>query len=143
MSNLDRFLKQNKIIKPNTVYRATASIVDENGEPMEWVIKPLTTVESEAIREQCTKDVPVNRKPGLFTQKVDPREYTAKLMVASILEPNMYDAELQDSYGVKTPEDLLRQMVDDPGEYNAFGMFIFEYNNLTKTLEGQVEEAKK
>ena len=40
------------------------------------------------------------------------------MMVASIVEPNLNDKTLQDSYGVMTPEDLLTEMIDNPGEYN-------------------------
>ena len=34
-------------------------------------------------------------------------------------------------------------MVDDPGEYNAFGQFVQEFNHLDKALDDIVEEAKK
>ena len=43
MSNLSLFLKKNKIQKENTTYPATKSLLDENGNPLLWEIKPLTT----------------------------------------------------------------------------------------------------
>ena len=51
-------------------------------------------------------------------------------------------AELQDSYGVKTASDLLKEMVDDPAEYNNFVEFVQEYNGLDETMNDKVEEAK-
>ena len=42
MSNFSRFMKKNKIAKENTTFPATKSLVDENGNPLEWTIKPLT-----------------------------------------------------------------------------------------------------
>lgn len=43
MSNLSRFLKENKKVKENTKYAATKSLTDEKGNPLEWEIRPLTT----------------------------------------------------------------------------------------------------
>ncbi|HQD36737.1 MAG TPA: hypothetical protein PKI14_05790 [Fervidobacterium sp.] len=142
MSNLKLFLKQNKKVRENTTYPATKSLCDENGNPLLWEIKPLTTKESEDIRESCMVEVPVKGKPGMFRPKLNTSLYLAKIMVASIVHPNLYDAELQDSYGVKTPEELLKEMIDDPGEYNDFAAFIQEFNGFNTTLEEKVEEAK-
>ena len=64
------------------------------------------------------------------------------MMVASIVEPNLNDKTLQDSYGVMTPEDLLTEMIDNPGEYNDFGKFINEYNGFNEGVNEKVEKAK-
>lgn len=142
MSNLSLFLKKNKKVKENTTYPATKSLVDENGKPLEWVIKPLTTKENNELRDQCTYEVPVKGKPNMFRPKIDTNLYIAKMIVASVVEPNLYSAELQDSYGVKTPEDLIMEMIDDPGEYNDFAAFIQKFNGFNITLEDKVEQAK-
>lgn len=142
MSNLSLFLKKNKKVRENTTYPATKSLVDENGKPLEWTIKPLTTKENEDIRESCTFEVPVKGKPNMFRPKVNTSQYLAKMIVASVVEPNLYNAELQDSYGVKTPEDLLKEMIDDPGEYNDLAAFIQKFNGFNTTMEDKVEEAK-
>ena len=142
MSNLNRFLKNNKIKKENTTFPATKSLLDEEGNPLQWVIRPLTTKESEDIRDTCTKDVPVVGKPNMFRPKLNMSQYLAKTLVTCIVEPNLYNAELQDSYGVKTPEDLLKEMIDDPGEYNEFVAFVQKFNGFNTTMEDKVEEAK-
>jgi hypothetical protein len=142
MGNLSLFLKKNKKVKTNAHYAATKSLCDENGNPLEWEIKPLTTKEAEDIRTECTTEVPVTGKPGMFRPKLDSKMYFAKLISACIVFPDLYNAELQDSYGVKTPEDLLKEMVDDPTEYNAFAEFIQNFNGLDETLADKVEEAK-
>lgn len=59
MGNLSLFLKKNKKEKKNGYYAATKSLCDDNGKPLEWEIKALTTRETDAIREECSKDVPV------------------------------------------------------------------------------------
>ena len=142
MGNLSLFLKKNKKIRENTKYAATKSLLDENGEPLKWEIRALTTKESEDIRVACTMDVPVPGKKGMYRPKVDSKEYIAKLITSCVVFPDLYNKELQDSYGVKTPEDLLKEMVDDPTEYNAFAEFVQGYSGLDETLEDKVEEAK-
>lgn len=142
MSNLNRFLKNNKVQKENTTFPATKSLTDENGNALEWVIKPLTTKENEEIRDACTFEVPVKGKANMYRPKLNSSLYLAKMMVKSIVEPNLYNAELQDSYNVKTPEDLLKEMIDDPGEYNDFASFIQNFNGFNTSMEDKVEEAK-
>jgi hypothetical protein len=142
MSNFSRFMKANKIAKETTKMAVTKSLVDENGNPLEWTIKPLTTRENDDIRDDCMRDVPVVGKPNVFRPKLDTSKYIAKMICACVVEPNLYDAELQDSYGVKSPEELLKEMVDDPGEYQDLAAFIQNYNGFDTTLEDKVEEAK-
>lgn len=142
MSNLSLFLKKNKKVKENTNYAATKSLCDDKGKSLEWEIKPLTTKENERIREDCTYEVQVKGKPNQFRPKINSNEYLARMIVASVVEPNLNNAELQDSYGVKTPEDLLKEMIDDPGEYSDFAVFIQQFNGFTETLDEEVEEAK-
>lgn len=142
MSNFNRFMKANKAVRENTTFPATKSLVDENGKPLEWTIKPLTTTENENIRESCMIDVQVAGKPNIYRPKLNTSKYIAKMAIASIVEPNLYDKELQDSYGVMTPEDLLKEMVDAPSEYNDLVAFIQNYNGFNTTLEDKVDEAK-
>ena len=87
-------------------------------------------------------DVPVKGKPNVYRPKLNTSKYIAKMMCACIVEPNLYDKELQDSYGVMTPEDLLKEMIDDPGEYQAFATFVQDFNGFNTNLEEKVEEAK-
>lgn len=142
MGNLSLFLKKNKKVKTNAFYAATKSLCDDKGEPIKWEIKALTTRESEEIRDICTTEVPVTGKPGVFRPKIDSKLYISKLIAACVVFPDLYNAELQDSYGVRTPEDLLKEMVDDPSEYNAFAEFIQNFNGLDESLEDKVKTAK-
>ncbi len=142
MSNFSRFIKENKAKRENTTYVASKSFTDENGQPMSWTLKPLTTRENDFIRDDCTKDMPITGKPGAFRPKIDTSKYIAKMICASVVEPNLNDKELQDSYGVMTPDELLKEMIDDPGEYSDFAAFVQQFNGFTTTMEDKVEEAK-
>lgn len=141
MSNFSKFMKANKIQKENVMHPVTKSLVDENGEPLLWELKPLTTKENEHIRELCTVDVPVKGKPNQFRPKVDMDKYQTKLVCAAIVSPDLNNAELQNSYGVMTPEDLIKEMVDNPAEYTDLMVFIQQLSGF-KTLQEEVDEAK-
>ena len=142
MSKFNRFMKGNKIKKENTTFPVTKSLVDEDGKPLLWTIRPLTTRENDDIRDECMMEVPVVGKPNVYRPKLNTSKYIAKMLCACVVEPNLYDTELQNSYDVMKPEELLKEMVDDPGEYNAFVTFVQEFNGFNTTLEDKVEEAK-
>ena len=63
------------------------------------------------------------------------------MIAASVVYPDLYNKELQDSYGVTTPEDLLLEMVDDPAEYNEFVKFVQDMSGF-ESMSEKVDEAK-
>ncbi|MBQ9604157.1 MAG: hypothetical protein IJR45_01970 [Firmicutes bacterium] len=132
--DLKLFLKENKIEREGRRYRATSSLLDEEGRAIEWVLRPVSTRENEEIRESA-----VTRSGGEY--RFDAELYTARLAAAAVEEPNLYNAQLQDSYGVSCPEDLLREMVDKPGEYSALVREVQDMNGFT-SLKEKVEQAK-
>lgn len=142
MSNFSRFMKANKVVKQNEKYAPTATLTDENGKPLEWEFRPIPTKENEALRDSCTVEVQVTGKPNMFRPKLNSSQYIAKMIVASTVYPDLYNAELQDSYGVKTPEELLYAMVDNAGEYQDFSAWMQKYQGFTKPFEEKVEDAK-
>ncbi len=141
MNSFAQFMKKNKVQRNNVKYAATKSLLDENGKPLLWELKPLTTKQNEDLRDKCTVDVPVSGKPNLFRPKLVTKMYVAKLIAASVVYPDLYNKELQDSYGVTTPEDLLLEMVDDPAEYNEFVKFVQDMSGF-ESMSEKVDEAK-
>lgn len=142
MSNFSRFMKSNKIEKKNGFYAPTRSLCDEKGNPLEWEFKHITSKENDGLRDECTIDVPVTGKPNMFRPKLQSSKYMQKMIAASVVMPDLYDKELQDSYGVTTPEELLLAMVDDPGEYNDLAAFVQQFQGFNVSFEDKVEEAK-
>lgn len=140
--DLKLFLKENKKEPQTTEYAATKSLTDSKGKPLMWTIKPLTTEQSEDIREACTVEEPIAGKMGQYRTKLLTKKYLAKLVAACVVEPNLYSQELQDSYGAMSPEELIVKMIDNPGEYNDFCLYIQKINGLGTTMAQQVEEAK-
>ena len=82
MGDLSRFLKKNKKTKENLKISATTTLTDENGKPLLWEVRPLTTKEDNALREDCTVDVQVTGKPGMFRPKFNANRYLAKMAAA-------------------------------------------------------------
>lgn len=142
MSKFSKFMKANKAVKENGFYPATGSLCDEKGNPLEWEFKHISSKENEEIRENCTIDIPVTGKPNMYRPKLKSSDYIRKMIAASVVLPDLFDAELQDSYGVKTPEDLLMAMVDDPGEYNDLAAFVQKFQGFNVSFEDKVDEAK-
>ena len=120
MSNFSYFMKANKKVKENVIHPVTASLCDANGKPVDWEFRHITSKENDEIRE----------------------EYTKELLIKSIVTPDLYNVELQNSYGVKKPDDLLMAMVDDPGEYNALVAFVQNLQGFNTSFNDLVDEAK-
>lgn len=142
MSDLGRFMKKNKVVKEHIKLVATRSLTDEEGKPLLWEIKPLTTKEDSVIRDECTVDIPVTGKPGMYRPKFNSSRYLEKMAARSVVSPNLDSKELQDSYGVMCAEDLVKEMIDDPGEYNVFMTRLQEYHGFTEAFQDKVDEAK-
>ncbi len=142
MSRFSKFMRENKVEKKNGFYAPTKSLCDENGKPLEWEFRHITSKENEGLRDECTVEVPITGKPNMYRPKVLSGKYIKKMIVASVVLPDLYDAELQDSYGVSTPEELLLAMVDEPGEYNELAAFVQKFQGFDTSFDDKVEQAK-
>ena len=69
-------------------------------------------------------------------------EYIAKMISACVVEPSLFDIDLQNSYGVSKPEELIKEMIDNPAEYDDFAVFVQSYNGFDISLSEKVEQAK-
>lgn len=140
MSNFSVFMAGNVLKADSVKYVASKRIID-NKKPVEWELKAIDSDLDEAIRKECTKKVPVAGKRGQYTQETDTDKYISKMCVACTVYPNLNDVELQDSYGVKSGEALLKKMLL-PGEYTDFKAKVMEVNGYDMSMEDLVDEAK-
>lgn len=69
-----------------------STLKDENGNVVMWQIRHITTEENEDIRQECMEE-----KGGKYRLNVN--KYLSKITAMSVVYPNLYDADLQDSYG--------------------------------------------
>lgn len=142
MSDFTRFMKGNQKVFANEKYAPTASLCDEQGKPLVWEFKHLTTSETNAIRDDCTVQVPIEGKKGVYTTALDSTEFVNRLITESTVYPDLNNASLQDSYGVNTPEKLLLAMVNRPGEYNDLAAFISDMQGSGEDINDLVKKAK-
>lgn len=140
MSDFSVFMAGSAATNETVKYVASKRFV-QNKKPVEWELKAVTTSLDEAIRKECTKKVPIAGKRGQYTQETDTDKYIGKLCVACTVYPNLNDAELQDSYGVKSGDELLKKMLL-PGEYTEYKAKVMEVNGYDMSMEELVDEAK-
>ena len=140
MSDFAAFMKGNANEIEHVKFVASKRFKIKN-KPIEWEIKAIDSDLDDAIRKECTKRVPIAGKRGQYNQETDTDKYLAKVCVACTVYSNLNDAELQDSYGVKSGEALLKKMLL-PGEYTDYKVKVMEVNGFDMSMEDLVEEAK-
>lgn len=138
MADLKGFFAQNVVKLENVKFALSNRFLDENGKPHEWELRALDAGESETIRKDCTRRVKVGNQ---YTIEIDNEALAIKMMVASIVFPNLDDKALQDTYGVMGAEQLLKKMLT-VGEYSALSKKISEINGFDESMDDVVEEAK-
>lgn len=139
MSNLQAFFAQNT--KAEIVDEVVVSdrFKDENGKPIPWKIRAITEAENEQLRKAATQYV--KGSGGRRVAEIQPEIYMAKVVVSSVVFPDLKDAELQKSYGVLGAEDLLKRMLLS-GEYARLVQAVQEINGFDKDINELVEEVK-
>ena len=142
MSKFSAFMKANKNVKENEEFAPTTSLLGSDGTPVRWEFRHISSNENDKLRDENTIEVQVTGKPNLFRPKLITSKYLMAMIVKSTVFPDLYDKELQDSYGVMTPEDLVYAMVDDAGEMQDFQLWMQKFQGFTKSLDEKVDEAK-
>lgn len=152
MSKFSAFMAQNviqvenkKIAVSNRFIERDAEgnpVLDKKGKtiPILWEIKAISSEVNDELRRKSTVSVPVAGRRGMTTRELDDVKYTSALLAASVVFPNLMDAELQDSYGVKTPEALLKKMLL-PHEEAKLAQEVTSFSEI-EDYESLVEEAK-
>ncbi|MCJ7856456.1 phage portal protein [Lachnospiraceae bacterium NSJ-143] len=136
--DLGIFLRKNRENTSNTFYAASKGFVAD-GEPVKWEIRPLSGSEEEKIRDMCIKRSA--KKNGGYTEELDYSRYLGKIAAASTVYPDLFDEELQNSYGVWGEDLLLKEMLTS-GEYIAYIKKVKEVNGFDITDRELVDEAK-
>lgn len=140
MNTLRAFLAQNaKKIEKQTMI-VSDRFCDENGAPVPFEYKCITNAENAALRRASMVQKPVPGKEGQTAEEVDFDLFTAKLIARCTIFPDLENAELQDSYGVCSPEELIQTMLN-PGEFSKYHSAILEINGFGKPVN-LVKEAK-
>ena len=140
MSDFAVFMAGNAA-KEETVKYVASKRFAIKGKPVEWEIKAIDSDVDEILRKDSTKRVPIPGKRGQYNQETDTDKYIGKMCVACTVYPNLNNAELQDSFGVKSADALLKKMLK-PGEYTEYKAKVMEVNGYDMSMEELVDEAK-
>lgn len=135
--DLKSFLNKENKGNETFEYVPTQKFKDENGKAIPWTFKKLNIDEYETIRDECTSINFADKGKTKFNNAL----FNKKIVCNSVVEPNLNNAELQDSYGVKRAEDLVTKLFDNAGEYYNLLAYLLEVNGF-KNLGEDVEEAK-
>ncbi len=109
----EMFMRQNAVGIKNIKYVVGKYYKDEHGEPVEWEIRSLNYAEIEEILVGCLKKGP----RGLT---IDFPKSVNAIMTNSVVVPNLNDVKLQDRYGVKSKEELIKVMLTSKEYYVLF-----------------------
>ena len=138
--SLSAFMRPNVAEIKNACFAPSPRFVGEDGKPVEWEIRCISADEYARIRSSCIRQVPVIGKKGQYTQQLDTYTFQAKVAAACTVFPDLTNAELQDSWGVTKPEDLVGAMLIG-GEFDDYITEVFEVNGFKDEPE-LVDEAK-
>lgn len=135
--NFNSFFKQNAKMVENKKITISERFTKENGEVETFEIRAISAQDDQLLRDNCTiiKDINGQKLP-----MIDSIKYQAMLCAACVVYPELGNAELQDSYGVKTKQDLLTAMLL-PAEFQDLATEVNKVNGF-KTLGELTKEAK-
>ncbi|EHQ92093.1 phage tail assembly chaperone [Desulfosporosinus youngiae] len=139
MSDLQAFFAQNVQSDVTEEVIVSERFKGPDGKPIPWKIHNITETENEEYRKAATKRV--KGKNGSQQVETDQNAYLIKILVASVVFPDLKNAELQKSYGVMGAEDLLRKMLF-PGEYATLVQKVQELNGFDQSLGDLMDEVK-
>lgn len=135
--NFNSFFKQNSKVVENKKVTISERFIKENGEVETFEIRAISAQDDQLLRENCTIIKDIN---GQKIPMIDSVKYQAMLCAACVVYPELGNAELQDSYGVKTKQDLLTSMLL-PAEFQDLATEVNKVNGF-KTLGELTKEAK-
>ena len=134
--SLNGFFKSNVKTLPDLRVVVSERFTNEDGSPIEWVLHPISTKRVEEITKRNSR---TTIKNGKKETTVNEENLNAELLEEVVLFPRLNDAELQDSYGVTSVNELLSVMLY-PGETQVLTNALQEVMSGTKAND--IDELK-
>lgn len=114
MSKLSAFLKPAVAAEEKEI-EISRRFLDEKGEPARFKIRAISQEENERITKSATRTVKVNGQP---VERLDPADFSRRMVVAGTVEPDFSAREMCDAYGVMDPLAVPGKMLLS-GEFSA------------------------
>lgn len=138
--SLSAFMRPNVAEIKNASFAPSPRFVGEDGKPLEWEIRCISADEYARIRSDCFIQERVPGKKGQMTQRLDIYAFQTRVAARCTVFPDLTNAELQDSWGVTKPEDLVGAMLIG-GEFEDYIKEVLRVNGFKDEPE-LVDEAK-
>lgn len=107
-----------------------------------FIIGEITNDVNEKLRKQATRQKK-NPRTGQIEQNTDQNYYTDLLLVASVKQPDLNNADIQKYYGTMgDASETLKTMLSF-SEYNKLALAVNEISGVTETLDDEVSDVKK
>ena len=137
--NLTAFLKNNVEIV-NQVEYVASNRIKAGDEPVAWKINVLQNKVIDKLRNRYTKMIK-DGKTGVTREKFDSQGFNDAMLLESIVYTNLDDMELQDSWGVNDPLELVKAMLT-PGEYADLLNAVVEAQGFEVGMDEKVRAVK-
>lgn len=98
----------------------------KNGEPLTWKIKAIKEKEHQKIKNN----------------KMEIEQYWRKFCASCVVEPDLQDKQLLESYGCHTADEVLKEMLT-MGEYMILLKTVREQNGFEERKESIKKDIKK
>ena len=139
MRDLSAFLHCNAGQVENVIFPASGRFVGEDGTPVLWELRCVSSTEDEEIRRGAARRADGGR--GQSVSETDVSLYLGRLAARCTVFPDLDDKELQDSYAVMGADHLLRAMLT-PGEYTEYLRQVQRLCGFDVPFEKLVDEVK-
>ena len=125
---------------PNKKVVISNRFKDEDGNPVEWELKALDAGTQQKIRSESMEMDAFGSGKNDAKVKMNFNSAKANILsaVKAVVFPDLLNAELQNSYGVRTPEELIGKMLL-PDEFDRL---IDEIKSVSKDEAPEVLEAQ-
>lgn len=139
MSEFAAFFAQTAAVQATEDFVVSKRFKGTDGKAIPWKLSSITEDENQELRKAATKKV--KGRNGSYTQDFDSNDYLSKLVGLSVVYPDLKDAELQKSYGVRGADALLRKMLL-PGEFARLVERVQALNGFETDTNELMEEVK-
>lgn len=134
---LNAFLAENVETVANKKVVISKRFKDTDGNPVEWELRPISSALNDELQRRATVQ---RNERGRVIRETDQVRYMGLFLAESVVYPDLNNAKLQDSYGVKSADALLKKMLL-VGEMNTLAQEVSELSNL-EGMSDLVDEAK-
>lgn len=124
---------------------------DDNGQPIPFKIRALTTSDLETIRKGCRKRKVAKDSKGKpifqsgviqYSEEYDNNAITNEMIASALVFPDLHDAKLLEFYEVRTAANLVTKLFRKVDDYQYIVNKIQEISGISDDEDDMIEEAK-